>query len=187
MTRTVWDRLKDNEWVGVYDEDFPEYFKGIQRCSRMLMEYNTSFKDRDGMRELLSKIVGYEVDENTIILAPFHCDLGFNIKLGKSVLVNYKCTFLDTATISIGDHTMIGPGCQLVTATHPKDPIERRDMRVAGKPITVGNDVWFGAGVTVVPGVTIGDGSIIGAGSVVTKDVPTNSVYAGNPAVSIKR
>jgi len=41
--------------------------------------------------------------------------------------------------------------------------------------------VWFGAGVTVCPGVTIGDNCVIGAGSVVVKDIPANSVAAGNP------
>ncbi|GEA71273.1 hypothetical protein LDE02_14100 [Lactobacillus delbrueckii subsp. lactis] len=53
-------------------------------------------------------------------------------------------------------------------------------------PITVGNNVWIGGGVRVVPGVTIGDNSVIGAGSVVVKDVPANSVAAGNPCRVIR-
>ena len=61
-----------------------------------------------------------------------------------------------------------------------------RDVRRSGLeyayPITIGNDVWIGGNVVILPGVTIGDGAVIGAGSVVTKDVPSNSVYAGNPA-----
>ena len=58
----------------------------------------------------------------------------------------------------------------------------RREHLVRGKPITIGEDCWLGANVTVLPGVTIGDRCIIGAGSVVTKDVPNDSVYVGNPA-----
>ena len=54
------------------------------------------------------------------------------------------------------------------------------------KPVTIGNDCWFGANVVVCPGVTIGDGCVIGAGSVVTKDVPENSFAAGNPARVIR-
>lgn len=54
------------------------------------------------------------------------------------------------------------------------------------KPITVGNDVWIGAGVSVLPGVTIGDNCVIGAGSVVSKDIPSNSVAVGNPCKVIK-
>ena len=56
-----------------------------------------------------------------------------------------------------------------------------------GKPITVGEDCWFGGNCIVLPGVTIGNGVTIGAGSVVTKDVPDYVVVAGNPAKIIKK
>ena len=53
-------------------------------------------------------------------------------------------------------------------------------------PITIGEDCWLGGGVIVCPGVTIGDRSIIAAGSVVTRDIPSDCLAAGNPAV-VKR
>ena len=53
-------------------------------------------------------------------------------------------------------------------------------------PITVGNDVWIGAGVCVMPGVTIGNNVVIGGGSVVVKDIPANSIAVGNPCRVIK-
>jgi len=52
--------------------------------------------------------------------------------------------------------------------------------------ITIGNDVWFGANVTVCPGVSIGDNVVVGAGSVVVKDLPSNSVCVGSPAKPIR-
>ncbi|MGN1250139.1 MAG: DapH/DapD/GlmU-related protein, partial [Candidatus Spyradocola sp.] len=52
--------------------------------------------------------------------------------------------------------------------------------------VTIGNDVWLGANVTICPGVTIGDGCVIGAGAVVTKDVPPMSFAAGNPCRVIR-
>ena len=52
--------------------------------------------------------------------------------------------------------------------------------------ITIGNDVWLGAGVIVLPGITIGECSVIGAGAVVTKDIPPYSIAVGNPARVIK-
>ena len=53
-------------------------------------------------------------------------------------------------------------------------------------PITIGDNCWFGANVTVMPGVKIGSGCVIGAGSVVTKDIPDNSLAIGVPARVIK-
>ena len=53
-------------------------------------------------------------------------------------------------------------------------------------PITIGKNVWIGAGVIVLPGVNIGDNSVIGAGSVVTKDIPENVVAYGNPCRVIR-
>lgn len=54
------------------------------------------------------------------------------------------------------------------------------------KPITIGDHVYIGVNTTILPGVTIGDNVIIGAGSVVTKNIPSNSVAAGNPARIVK-
>jgi maltose O-acetyltransferase len=50
------------------------------------------------------------------------------------------------------------------------------------REVCIGNDVWIGAGATVLPGVRIGDGGVIGAGAVVTTDVPASAIVAGVPA-----
>jgi maltose O-acetyltransferase len=71
---------------------------------------------------------------------------------------------------------------QLLTPTHPVDPVMRRDKLEAAEPITIGDNVWLGGGVIVGPGVTIGDNTVVGAGSVVVKDLPANVVAVGNPA-----
>ena len=85
------------------------------------------------------------------------------------------------AKVTFGDNVFIGPSCGFHTATHPLD-VERRNAGLEwAYPITVGNNVWFGANVTVLPGVTIGDNCVIGAGSVVTHDIPANVVAFGNP------
>ncbi|WP_418041685.1 DapH/DapD/GlmU-related protein [Paenibacillus xylanilyticus] len=55
------------------------------------------------------------------------------------------------------------------------------------KPVTIGNDVWLSANVTVCGGVTIGDRCVIGAGSVVTQDIPADSFAAGVPCKVIRK
>jgi len=110
-------------------------------------------------------------------------------RLGEGVYVNFNCTFLDTCVITIGARTLLGPNCCFFSASHPVDPFLRNGIQGPedGKPITVGEDCWFGGNVIVLPGVTIGRGVTIGAGSVVTKDIPAFHVAAGNPARIIRK
>ncbi|EGY14952.1 maltose O-acetyltransferase [Verticillium dahliae VdLs.17] len=110
-------------------------------------------------------------------------------RLGRNVYVNVNSTWIDTCLISIGSRTLIGPNCSFFSGTHPLDPTLRNGTQgpESGKPITIGDDCWFGGNCIVLPGVTIGRGVTVGAGSVVTKDVPDHVVVAGNPARVIKK
>ena len=181
MERSLRDVLDSGGWIdsGCWDE----YNAAVTECGRKVQRYNaTPMQSQDELRAAFCDITGQEIDASTIVIFPFRCDLGFNVHVGKEVIINYDCTFLDTASITVGDHCLIGPGCHLVTAIHPKDYLERRKGIFRGEPIAIGEDSWLGANVTVLPGVTIGKRCIIGAGSVVTKDVPDDSIFAGNPA-----
>jgi acetyltransferase-like isoleucine patch superfamily enzyme len=92
------------------------------------------------------------------------------------------------ASITIGNDCLISQYCTLVAANHQikaglairlqPQSTERLGMRL-------GNDVWLGAGVTILPGVTIGEGAVIGSGAVVTRDVPPFETWAGVPAKKI--
>ncbi|MGY4765656.1 acyltransferase [Kribbella sp. CWNU-51] len=85
--------------------------------------------------------------------------------------------------ITIGDGVRIGAHTSLIAFNHgtaPGQPIFQQPHTALG--ITIGDDVWIGSNVTILDGVTIGPHTIIGAGAVVTKDVPANTIAAGNPA-----
>lgn len=88
---------------------------------------------------------------------------------------------------TIGDNVLIGPNCQIYTPQHPMDYVARRQSVEAALPVTIGDDTWLCGSVVVCPGVTIGKRCIIAAGSVVTKDIPDDSLAAGNPAVVKRR
>lgn len=94
---------------------------------------------------------------------------------------------MDPAKVTFGDNVFIGPNCGFYTANHPLDPTERNKGLETAEPIKVGNNVWFGADVTVLAGVTIGDNCTIGTGSVVTKNIPANSVAVGNPCKIVRK
>lgn len=113
---------------------------------------------------------------------PFHCDYGFNIFCEERVYFNVNCVVLDVAKVSIGRYTLFGPGVHIYTATHPMNAAERKILQSA-KPVSIGENCWIGGGAIILPGVTIGDNSVVAAGAVVNRDVPANSLAAGNPAV----
>jgi acetyltransferase-like isoleucine patch superfamily enzyme len=89
--------------------------------------------------------------------------------------------------VSIGDYSLLGADVTIAdTDFHPAAANGRRYAKLPDpKPthvVTVGSNVFIGAGAYILKGVTIGDGAIVGAGSVVTSDVPPGQIYAGNPA-----
>lgn len=141
--------------------------------------------DRASQQEVLKKLLG-KTGENFILTAPFWCDYGYNIELGENFYANHNLVILDGAKVTFGDNVFIGPDCGFHTAGHPID-FERRNRGLEyAYSITVGDNVWIGAGVQVMPGVTIGSNVVIGGGSVVVKDIPGNCVAVGNPCKAIR-
>lgn len=138
-------------------------------------------KQQGIIRQLLGK-TGNQFE----ITGPFYCDYGFNIEIGENFYANHNLVILDGAKVTFGDNVFVAPDCGFYTAGHPLDADRRNKGLEYAKPITVGNNVWFGGGVKVMPGVTIGDGAVIGGGSVVTKDIPTNMIAVGNPCKPIR-
>lgn len=108
------------------------------------------------------------------------------ISIGDHCLICPGVRLSSASRISIGDNCMFAYGVYLTDADW-HDIYDRTKSIGASRPITVGNNVWFGDGAFVAKGVTIGENAIIGARAVVVDDVPANSVVAGNPARVVKQ
>ncbi|MDA0775351.1 MAG: acyltransferase [Proteobacteria bacterium] len=92
---------------------------------------------------------------------------------------------MSAENITIGDSCMIAHGAYISDADW--HGIYDRAKPVGNtKPVVFEDNVWIGDSAIICKGVTIGKNSIIGAGAVVTKNVPPNSIYAGNPAKLVK-
>ena len=152
-----------------------------QRAKKLCQRFNQTVLNSPGEASALLKELFGRLGTCIKIQPMFWCDYGFNIQMGSHVEINHNCVILDCAPVTFGDHVFIGPNCGFYTAGHPLDAPTRNSGLEYARPITVGDNVWFGGGVTVLPGVTIGSGSVIGAGSVVSRDIPPNSVAVGNP------
>lgn len=108
-----------------------------------------------------------------------------NIRLGKNVepgagIANYIQALNG---IIFGSNIRIGPNVSIISANHNIDDYDKHDK---AEPIVIGNDVWIAANVVILPGVHIGNNVVIGAGSIVNRDIPDNSIAAGNPCKVIK-
>lgn len=137
-------------------------------------------------REILKKLLGKTKDA-FCITAPFWCDYGYNIEIGENFYANHNLVILDAGKVTFGDNVFVAPDCGFHTSGHPIDFKRRNQGLEYAYPITVGDNVWIGAGVQVMPGVTIGNNVVIGGGSVVVKDIPDNSVAVGNPCRVIRK
>lgn len=109
------------------------------------------------------------------------------LRIGKGTYVNRDTMFDAHESIVVGQNVMIGPFCYITDGNHGIEgqmPIKQQGMEIS--PVTIGDEAWIGAHVSVLKGVTIGKGAVVGAGSVVTKDVPDFAVVIGVPAKLVK-
>lgn len=161
------------------------FHKLAQEALKITAQINNGYHTPEEIRELFSELIGKKVPDTFCLFPPFYSECGKNISVGENVFINACCKFQDQGGITIGNNCLIGHNVTIATLNHDFDPAKRANINP--KSVKIGDNVWVASDSTILPGITIGDGAIIGAGSVVTKDVPQNTIVAGNPARIIKK
>lgn len=110
-------------------------------------------------------------------------DRGGSIRLGHHCSVNPFTVLYGHGGLTIGDEVRIATHCVVVPANHvfANPDVAIRSQGLTREGISIGDDVWLGAGVRVLDGCTIGRGSVIAAGAVLASSVPADSIVAGVP------
>ena len=166
----------------IHGPEFRAMSERVLRATELTSRLNVlPFDDDAGKAALFEQLLGHPLPPRTTIYPPFYTDHGLHLDLAERVFVNQNCTFLDYAGIRLAERVMVAPRVTFVTVGHPVDTDDRK-VWLTGGPIDVQENVWIGAGATVLPGVTIGRDSVIAAGSVVADDVPPRSLVTGGKA-----
>lgn len=140
------------------------------------------------------------IKSNARIYGELSACLNGIIEIGTYTHIGPGTKILCVNSVKIGNYTTIAPNVKIIdNNNHPINPLDRKIMSVVppgakekswlyseNKPIFIGDLVWIGENSYILKGVTIGDNSIVAANSVVTKNVPANSMVAGNPAKVVK-
>jgi acetyltransferase-like isoleucine patch superfamily enzyme len=125
---------------------------------------------------------------------------GGEIKIGEWCYVGEGSRIWSAASIEIGNRVLISHSANIFDSlTHPLQATARHKqvkqileqghplkVSLNESPVKIRDDAWIGAGAMVLRGVTVGEGGVVAAGAVVTKDVPSYSIVAGNPAVFVR-
>ena len=124
----------------------------------------------------------------------YHNGLKFtpSIKIENNESINYDVHIAGVNSVSLGEGCLLASKIFITDHFHGGTSLE--DMKISPSkrllhskgPVKIGKNVWIGENVAIMPNVSIGEGAIVGANSVVTKNVPSYSVVAGNPAEVIK-
>jgi hypothetical protein len=178
----------------IYDPTDKELTILRTKAHRLSQHYNTLFEDDDLRNTIIDELIPSK-GEGLYLQGPIYFDYGIFTSFGKNCYANFNFTVLDVCPVNIGGNVFFGPNCSLMTPLHPLRWQERnikfKDDKTAyddeyAKPINIGDNCWISANVVITGGVTIGEGCVIGAGSVVTKNIPANSLAAGNPCKVIR-
>ena len=160
----------------------PEELALANEHAQLIFRFNHTMPGTTEYDELMHRIFP-SMGEGSRVMSPLTAVRPHMVKIGRNVVVMPGCLMMSAGGITINDGAQIAANVQLISNNH--DLYERQVITC--KPVHIGKNAWIGAGATILPGVTVGDNAVIGAASVVTKDVPADTIVAGNPAKFIKR
>ena len=113
---------------------------------------------------------------------------GGRLEIGSKSYLGRGSTILAYERVTIGADCLLAPYTYITDVNHGfESGALIRLQEYSSEPVSIGDDVWFGAGVKVMPGASVGDGAVIGAGAVITKSIGAQAIAVGVPAREVRK
>ena len=175
----------------------------VDFCIYKLMDDVSSHR-MENIQMTLKKIQDVQFGAGVVIhdfVNLYHCQIGDHTKIGafveiqKGAIVGKNCkisshTFICEG-VTIEDDVFIGHNVTFINDRYPRSTTEQGRLQTDDDwvciPTLVKQGASIGSSATLLCGVTIGANAVVGAGSLVTKDVPPNTIVAGNPAQVLRQ
>lgn len=142
----------------------------------------SAFPFPSSFKLILLKLYGAKVGKGLVIKPRVNIHFPWKLTIGDHVWIGEEVFILNFEPLNIGSNVCISQRAFLCGGNHDyRDPA----MPYRNGPITLSDGSWIGASVFVGPNVTVGVDSVLSAGSVVTKNIPEDRIFRGNPAVEV--
>lgn len=178
--------MEERKAKGMLWVDTQEAMDLQKKARGLCFEFNHIHPSQAEKRNTMLPEIFGEVGEDVWVEPPLTCAFGKTVKIGRGTYINSNLTLVDDYKITIGSGVLIGPNVMISSTGHPVHYKLREHGEMYSFEVVIEDNVWIGGNVSICPGVVIGANSVIGAGSVVIRDVPPNTVAAGNPCKVIR-
>lgn len=183
MKEDVFEKLRRGQKVDMRSPEYRVAIDELHRADTALYQLNHSAPRTADQAQAWDNLFAGHAPQEVGYMAPLQIDFPRQVRFGKGIFINHHLTMMSLGGITIADNVQIGPNVTLVTDNHDL----RHHHILQCKPIKLQQNAWIGANALILPGVTVGANAVVAAGAVVTKDVPANTVVAGNPARVIRK
>ncbi len=182
--------------IKFFAADLVRYFQSVYRRAAYRTQgvlIASRVDIRVDARGILEIGKGVAIGRNTLIIVTSEgqqsvCSI---LRIGEGTAINESNNIRASGgTISIGRKCLIAQLVSIIASNHKIDvegDMMDHPWSLKDNFVTIGDNVWVGAGSIILPGVTIGDGAVIAAGSVVTRNVGENELHAGVPARLLRK
>lgn len=160
----------------------PEELALAAHQAQLVFRFNHTMPGTDEYDRLMHELFR-KMGEGSRVMAPVTAVRPHMVTIGKHAIIMPGCLMMSAGGITIEDEAQLAADVRLISNNH--DLMDR--WVITCKPVRICRRAWIGAGATILPGVTVGENAVVWAGSVVTRDVPPDTIVAGNPARIIRK